>query len=199
MRDFDKFYTPDPLAHAIVATIADRLPVIRRDDWILEPSVGGGAFARACRHFWPEAKIIGVDIDPRAEGFALCDEVVCADFATADVSRYPIALVVGNPPYCAESGEQVQSHVRLGIATIRRHLLGICSFLLRASYLHAQSRADLCDSLDTLQVVSPRPSFSANGRSDTSDYSVFGWRTILPERHRVSRLTWQKQKKAGKK
>lgn len=96
----DRFYTPDQLARLIVERIDSRLTTAPRT--IIEPSVGGGAFARAARRQWSGARILGIDIDPHAEGFAFCDQHIVGDWA--DLSRGATAdLVLGNPPFSART------------------------------------------------------------------------------------------------
>lgn len=104
VRDpLDRFFTPDALAVAIVARLAERIP---EPAMILEPSCGGGAFVRACRARWPEARIIARDIDPEAEGLTLADDAAVEDFLTAELPR--VDLVIGNPPF---SGDTAIEHV----------------------------------------------------------------------------------------
>lgn len=64
----DAYYTPEPLARAIVATLAGCTSNPMR---ILEPSSGGGAFLRAAREKWPSAYLSAIDRDPDAIGAAL--------------------------------------------------------------------------------------------------------------------------------
>lgn len=95
----DRCYTPQTLADAVVDWVAGLLP--RKPGVILEPSVGGGAFVRACRRRWPGAWIMAADIDPRARGLGAADESRVGDYAEVDAgwwSRSP-ELVVGNPPF----------------------------------------------------------------------------------------------------
>ena len=75
----DRFYTPFPLAKAILEDAKSQFP----DAWapvFVEPSVGGGAWAWAARELWPSCVIIGVDIDPDADGLNMVDEPHVGDW-----------------------------------------------------------------------------------------------------------------------
>src|SRR6478736_5920944 len=87
-----RYYTPQRLADLVVDAL-DASP-----DVVVEPSVGGGAFARAIRRRWPSARLVGVDVDPAARGLALCDEAIVDDWLSAS-SGMVADVVVGNPPF----------------------------------------------------------------------------------------------------
>lgn len=108
----DRHFTPDALAEIIVRELDERVyragyAKVGRPRSIVEPSVGGGAFARAARKVWPGAHIIGVDIDPDAEGRAHVDEFVEGDWTCC--REWPhVDLSLGNPPF---SGTTAIPHV----------------------------------------------------------------------------------------
>jgi predicted RNA methylase len=122
-------YTPMPLAEAIVASLPDRTGPIT----IVEPSVGGGAFARALRRRYSDALVIGVDIDPAAEGLAACHASKVGDWPT--IARYwdrlrpcygPVDIIAGNPPFGRAVGLDVtiaHVHACLDVAEIVSLLL----------------------------------------------------------------------------
>jgi hypothetical protein len=107
VRDpLDRHYTPDALALCCCeALMAEGVqPRI-----VVEPSVGGGAFARAILRTWPSARIVGVDVDPNAGGFAHCHERATGDWPTYGAGLGRCAdLVLGNPPF---TGEAAIGHV----------------------------------------------------------------------------------------
>ena len=72
-RKLDAYYTPDAVATACVATLPPLLGLS-----VLEPSVGGGAFARAAS-VAGASRLHVLDIDPAAAGL-LCGESVVGDF-----------------------------------------------------------------------------------------------------------------------
>lgn len=80
----DRHYTPQRLADRIVDLLIDLGHL--EEGWIVEPSVGGGAFVRALRRHergggYPRRPIIGVDKDPAAPGLSLCDRFLRGDAA----------------------------------------------------------------------------------------------------------------------
>lgn len=90
----DAYWTPQPLAVACVDDLV-QAELLEDGDRVLEPSVGGGAFARAARKAgatW----ITGVDMHD-VEGFAACDAAVRGDLLTARLGTFDVAL--GNPPF----------------------------------------------------------------------------------------------------
>ena len=127
----DRHFTPDPLAALIVERAAlffETGPAV-----VIEPSVGGGAFARAARKQWPgnghqraPVYIIGVDIDPDAEGLEHCDEAIVGDWPevaaavgkrASRLARKAVGqvLVLGNPPFSGKTDlqlEQAIAHVQ---------------------------------------------------------------------------------------
>lgn len=112
MRDpLDRWYTPDALASACVAAVAAEIEASGPPRTILEPSVGGGAFARAIRTRWPDAHLTGVDLDPRAAGLALCERGVVANWCGLQ-PRPRADLVVGNPPF---TSDVALAHVRAAL------------------------------------------------------------------------------------
>lgn len=168
----DRHYTPDALACAIVQA----LPTAAGPGfgWILEPSVGGGAFAVACQGRWPGAEIRGMDLDEDAAGRVECDKFMAADFLTAPpvYLRGQPTLIIGNPPF---SGAEL--HVRRALQVVDK-TGGSVVFLLRLAFLASQSRAaGLWREYPPTEVLvlGRRPSFSGDGKTDSADYAVFRW------------------------
>ena len=85
----DAFYTPDDVAMACVEDFYKELPQYK-DNEIVEPSAGGGAFLRAFEKLG--LKYEAYDLNPQA------DNIVQADFLTTDVDLTG-KVVLGNPPY----------------------------------------------------------------------------------------------------
>lgn len=92
-----KFYTPLPVARAIVATIDQELN--KPPEHILEPSVGGGAFVIAACERWPDAHVTGIDIDRDAPGLGYCNSTFINDFESLAIVGPAFDLVLGNPPF----------------------------------------------------------------------------------------------------
>jgi hypothetical protein len=165
----DRYYTPDRLARAVVA-------YLRRHHWsrrtplldvlrVVEPSVGSGAWVRALRDV-EACHVTGYDLDGAATGLAECDVAHVDDWATAPLTeRWDWAI--GNPPY-----KDATAHIARALKTADN-----VAMLVRATWLHAQSRALLLSAHRPCAIlaVRGRPSFTAGG-TDTSDYVVVVWR-----------------------
>lgn len=167
-RTLDRYYTPDEVARACVAT----LPILDGDT-VLEPSAGGGAFLRAVREAFPSSRLRALDLDPCSParlpehgGF----EVEHADFgAWAPPEGERIEWVVGNPPY-----NVAIEHVEAGLRIAR---VGV-AFLLRLTFLESVERVSFWretgGSLDEVRVLARRPSFTGTG-TDSMAYGWFVW------------------------
>jgi hypothetical protein len=141
--ELGRVYTPMPLAQAIVGRLVDGSVglALNRRPYVIEPSVGGGAFVRAARWMWPACNILGVDIDPHAEGLALCGDRIVGDWLSPNLSDrlgglpIPADLGVGNPPFGKAVGADVTGrHVEL---TLER--CTTVALLLPAGVLHQRA------------------------------------------------------------
>ena len=180
---FDRYYTPAALARELVGVLS----VPGRVDTIIEPSVGSGAFAAACRARWPDALILGVDVDPavslaRLDG--VVDDLILGDWPLTALSLLgegaaPIAidLVVSNPPY-----RHAERHVGVALAAGRN-----VAMLLRLGFLAGQKRGVFWREHPPSEVfvLSKRPSFTADGRTDGSEYGWFVWYDPAPYTRQV--------------
>lgn len=145
----DRFYTPDGLARACLATWGWR--GVRS---VVEPSVGGGAFARAVRARWPGARIVGADIDPAAAGLALCDTALVGSWPElvegGHIERPDI--VVGNPPFTDDAAlRHVEAALDLGANTV--------ALILPWAYWGVERWAPLLDGRPPhiVRPIRPRP------------------------------------------
>jgi hypothetical protein len=171
-RELDRYYTPDPLAAALVTLLP-----IRPLSVVIEPSVGGGAWVRAVRAHQPGATIVGVDLDPAARGLDLVDHAhvgswpdIADDVVRVAVGSRPF-WVVGNPPY-----SEALEHVEAALP----HADGV-AFLLRLAFLEGVARFERLWShghgtrLSDVYVLADRPSFTGSG-TDATAYALFVWR-----------------------
>jgi hypothetical protein len=182
----DAYYTPDALALAVLRALDDR-----PSGMVVEPSVGGGSWARAVRALNPEARLVGVDIDRRAEGLALCDEAVVGDWqAVGRMVGAGADWIVGNPPY-----SDLERHVRLSLELGTRVVV-----LVRLGWLAGRRRQDLFVKTPPRQVIvlTPRPSFVPGGGTDSADYCAIYWsaadvdlRMIAAQSTRITFLDWR--------
>ena len=85
----DAFYTPDDVAMACVEDFYKELPQYK-DNEIVEPSAGGGAFLRAFEKLGLNYE--AYDLNPQA------DNIIQADYLSTDMDLTG-KVVLGNPPY----------------------------------------------------------------------------------------------------
>lgn len=101
------FYTPDPLAVEIVAE-ADV-----KDQYVLEPSAGGGALVRAALAAGAK-QVDAIELDPEAARALTAAGVRthCADFLTckplAPIDRFP--RIIMNPPFTRKTDAKHVKH-----------------------------------------------------------------------------------------
>jgi hypothetical protein len=164
-RNGDTYYTPDPLACALV----DRLPIAPEQYVsILEPHAGSGAFCRAIVDRFPLLDLEARDVDPLAPALAPGQtwRVGACDFLSSEWVARP-DWIVGNPPY-----SNAEEHVRKALET---STVGV-AFLLRQGFLSSQKRRALWEEWPprSVHVLSERPSFTGGG-TDSSDYAWIVW------------------------
>lgn len=157
----DAYFTPPALALAICRALD---PLIGPPHHVLEPGAGGGAFMDAAEATWPTAGILGVDLEPKTVG------VLQGDFLTA-LAGGSQSIVLGNPPYLL-----AEQFVHAGLRHVRHG--GHVAFLLRLSFLGGQGRARTIygqRNLRWLMPITPRPSFTPDGKTDAAEYALFVW------------------------
>lgn len=187
----DAYYTPLPLAKAIVASVRENLcPVFVE---VLEPSAGKGAFVEALMtSFTHSLCISAIDIklhrtlkqmkvvEPH---YLHRNETSFEKFWKSD-ARYRFHLAIGNPPY-----KRAASHVQMA-----RQMAPHVAFLLRLSFLGSQERARTIfkhPGLRFIQPVAQRPKFLTKKKSgDNSEYAVFMWSAGYSGRAEVLPHLW---------
>lgn len=161
MRDtLDRYYTPDACAAAVVRWL-DLPP----RSLVVEPSVGGGAFARAL--VAAGLRVHGVDIDPGAAGLVACESAHVGDWLRVTDLPRGVHAIVGNPPYRAS-----QEHAE--------HALTLCpqaALLLPLSVLASRARLAWWARRPPARVgvLVPRPKFLEQGTAQ-AEYCVVEWR-----------------------
>ena len=161
-RTNGEFYTPDALALAVCKTLHEQGI---SPGYVLEPGCGGGAFLRAARETWPRADLMGVDLAPACTGPGLVSRMDLFSLT------WSYDLILGNPDF--SRAEEIVRHC-LGL----RAPGGYLAFLLRLNMLGGIGRASLYAEypLWLLQPIAGRPSFTSDGKTDSSDYGLFVWR-----------------------
>lgn len=156
---------------------------------VLDAGCGTGAIFRECLTCWPEAKVIGVEVEGARvrEAARLMignlhfkddrQQIIEEDFLNIGPpgSVFPRHdtdkdrkwdLVIGNPPY-AKAQEFIEHALEIG-KTI--------AFLLRINYLASKKRAAFHKKFPAdLYVLPKRPSFTNDNRTDATEYAWFVW------------------------
>jgi len=172
--ELDAFFTPEPLAEAIVEVLKTD-GYLCEGDRVLEPSIGLGAFV----------KFIGSEYTDEVHG---CDRVLrkpllelweksryVGDLCEGDFLQYqeqPFCCIVGNPPL-----SEAQAHIEHGIELLEPH--GSLAFLLRLNFLAGIERGAFYEAYppDAVYVLDKRPSFA---KVVHCTEKKCGWRVILP-------------------
>lgn len=183
-------FTKPHVARAIANFVADGIPKPSR---ILEPSAGRGAFMVAAREAWPEASLTGVEFD-HGLGNALRASVREKDtllwgsfFDSLPHDLGSFDLVIGNPPYSVDSGRRNAKGQPIMTSVWESHLeharrfAPTVVFLLRLSVLGGKERASdfwLQNPISALGIITPRPSFTDDGKTDAAEYAAFVWSDV---------------------
>jgi adenine-specific DNA-methyltransferase len=104
-REHGATYTPGPIIRAMIEWAAS----YDRPQRIVDPGSGSGRFLLAAGEKFPEAQLIGVDIDPLAAllaraniataGLADRTRIIVGDYRRFNESQDGKTLYIGNPPY----------------------------------------------------------------------------------------------------
>ncbi|HSN20084.1 MAG TPA: class I SAM-dependent methyltransferase [Usitatibacter sp.] len=142
------------------------LPHLGRAHRTLDPCCGDGAILDA----FGVGAAYGIEIDPGRESMARAKghEVVCADALALPPTlwRRPDRIVT-NPPFALALPflERALAEVAEG---------GTVAFLLRLAWMAGRKRAAFHRAHPSdVYVLSKRPSFTANGKSDSAEYAWF--------------------------
>ena len=94
-NDTDKYYTKENVVNLCYEYIKNNLN-INKDDLIIEPSAGGGAFINIIKKL--ANNYIFIDIEPNN------DKIKKQDYLDLDVSKYNNKIhIIGNPPFGRQS------------------------------------------------------------------------------------------------
>lgn len=161
---------------------------------ILDPGAGGGPWGSGARQRWPDARITGVEIDPRfldTRYHAGYNVWLSRDYLTPEPEQWlpPCDLVMGNPPFA-----QAEAFVRQSLRVLS--FGGVCVFLLRLAFLESKGRAGGLFTEHPPEVVSVcagRPRFYDN-KTGADAFAVYLWRKNW---RGETRLTWSDIGKGG--
>jgi len=129
----DGYYTPFPVAQAIMRYLTlDGVVTPGVHQYLLEPSVGKGAFAAAMVAALKPEEVVGVDIVHHEGVDAVCE------FKQSDFMRYhpeeAVDFIGGNPPFT-----HAEEHIRHGVQLLDPEI-GVMALLLRLAFLGGSDR-----------------------------------------------------------
>lgn len=149
-RNLGATYTPSGIVQAMLAWAQEQEPPSR----IVDPGVGSARFLLRAASAFPEAQLIGVEIDPLAAliaranlataGVAERSKITLGDYRQADIRSNERTLFVGNPPYVRHHliGPQWKSWLATrarGLGLEASLLAGLHVYFFLATVLHAKS------------------------------------------------------------
>lgn len=167
-RDIDDAYhTPPALALLICKTLERDFSL--EPARVLEPGSGRGSFLRAATLTWPNAEVMGVEISQvlAAQSRFPGVTVIEGDFVLHSPLLAP-NLIVGNPPF-----KHAEAFIEKSLKIIQDQ--GVVAFILRLNFLGSQERYQKFHKrlpLAHVYVMPARPGFTADGRSDSTEYMV---------------------------
>jgi hypothetical protein len=165
----DNYQTP----LALVQSFFDAFPLQTAPEKFLEPGCGDHApFAQVVKTRWPSCEVRGVDVrevSPPKGLFDVCD--TCTDFLKWAPPEFKFDVVATNPPY---SSEILLPFVRKCLAVTKDD--GVVLLLLRAAWMESDSRRKFHEEEifpRHMAFVSKRPSFTGDGKVDSTLYAFF--------------------------
>lgn len=185
-RDLDDHYaTPPQLTELICNQLKKEVcpdPVN-----VLEPGCGEGTFLDAIEKVWPEADRMGVELNPALVRRAnkKGHNVVKADVIEWSKTALDWHLIIGNPPF---------KHADEFILALQKWLdpdHGTLAFLLRLNAFGSKGRYEKLWSKVMpyhVYILTARPGFTPDGRSDSIEYMVALFRSKSARRTSLSLL-----------
>jgi hypothetical protein len=181
----DYYPTPIEICRASLALLpnyADPNP----EPFIIDPGAGDGVWGEAARERWPYAEISGCDIRDLPQPPAYDQWLPKWDFVHQAIGG-GADLVIGNPPY-----KFAEEFVRKALRFTANG--GYVLFLLRLAFLEGQSRGNGLwreSPPQSVHVLSARPSFTGDGKTDATAYAIYIWRKGWQGQTSLGWLDWK--------
>lgn len=167
---YDFYATPSALCDAALAEINTPYPPKN----ILDAGAGAGAWGAAARRRWPTAHIVGVELrDVVNPHGAVYDEWHSGvNFLQWRSPQRAYDVIMMNPPFSLAQAFIEHAHTL-------RQFNGTIAALLRMSFLGSEGRVAFWQRHPPLRLcpIVPRPSFTDDGNSDSSEYAFYIWRS----------------------
>lgn len=178
----DFYPTPLGLCHAALVLLPDE-PY----QWFLDPGAGTGPWGRAARTLYPDSYIVGVERYPChfCPHDHVYDEYHYADYLEWEPT-VKFSTITGNPPY-----NQAQAFVDKSLDILDNG--GRVLFLLRLAFLESQKRSEwwMEKPLKKLWVLSNRPSFTGDGKTDDTAYALYLFEKGFDGMAQLSWILWE--------
>jgi len=155
-RKDDAYFTPSWVTLSI-------LPFLEPADHALDPCAGNGAILSVLHGLHPAPKCSGIEIDRKKATISRsrCGDALTTDWPKAD-------LVITNPPYSLALEFILKAQEQLPHAER--------AFLLRLNFLGSQGRSEFHRKYPAdIYVLSRRPSFTEDGKTDATEYAWWVW------------------------
>lgn len=146
------------------------LPYLPRAERILEPAAGCGAIIGVITKAYRKAAIQCVELDPVRSALSGSKGIlnICGDYLTFDGSL-PYDLIITNPPY-----KLALEFVQHSLELAAEHTT--IAMLLRLNWLGSNKRREFHQANPSdVYVLTPRPSFTDDKRTDSCEYAWFVW------------------------
>ncbi|MBP1467638.1 hypothetical protein EYB53_018130 [Candidatus Chloroploca sp. M-50] len=180
---YDYYPTPYALADAVLANLA---ATGANPKTILDVGAGSGVFGTAARSWFPNAHITGIELRNEPHPAAYDTWYAATDALLCELPK--VDAIIGNPPY--DLAEPILRRVlpQLNVA-------GCALFVLRLSFLGSVKREAFWNAHPAAEVsiIVPRPSFTADGKTDAAEYALFRWNASLSRYPYQNWLRWKKQ------
>lgn len=172
------FVTPDWAVRVILPVLRGHFPG-RGPVVALEPAAGSGAIVRILHRVMPCTQVDAVEIRP--EETAALERIQAGRVWTGDFLGVAMAppdgpfggfydLIVTNPPFVLGL-----EYARTCLAMVKDP--GVVALLLRAAFLETPLRQAFCRlTRPDMYFLPRRPSFTADGKTDSTMYAWFVWR-----------------------
>lgn len=164
-REFDAYYTPNPLVTALL----DRHPWLLQCGTILEPCAGEGNISDALKA--RGADVITGDIRPEVGADYTWDFTLegLATYADPEPPMMPkVGAIITNPPFSESS-----AFVRAALAITPN-----VAMLMRMTWIEpTKDRREIWRDTPPswVHVLNPRPCFTGDGKSDSATCAWFVW------------------------
>ena len=140
-RNVGATYTPRVLSEAMVRWASEQKHRVTR---IVDPGTGSGEFLRLAAQKFPEAKLVGIELDPVAaiiaranlamSGLSKRAEVICGDYCKICLPKIDgQTLFIGNPPYVRHHNLSAEGKAWL---TLEARKLGFAASQLAGLHVH---------------------------------------------------------------